>query len=1205
MTQAGQPGGLTGRPLVYYPERLGLIWAGADPVWIYGPSGPIQVFGNGRTALAGLEKICAEGRMRREGLPQRHPETGQLDDRRWHSHAAAYGLPEACFSLLRITPPRLTSWLLASITLLATGSMAHAQSPSLLNSQSASEPAAQAPSVNPAAPMAVPQASQEANPATPTVRQSPPVVTNPLPALTPSLWDESGAKVSAIRFDGVRFDEQDPLLKQLSQHAGQPLDPEKVRADLFRLFSSGRYRDLSANLVKTEAGMQLIYAGVPRYYIGRVDIAGVSSERLSSLFEFATKLDPGTPYTETEIPAALDGVKESLAENGFYQPTIDVATNMDDVGHQINFTFMIQIGPQAKVGKVRITGKDPGVSVVDFRKEAGLNCSRLVLLFQHDCQLKVTRETVSDALSGVSSSFKKENRLEATISLQKQTYKPSTRELYYQFQAEQGPIVNVVINGVKVSNARKKLLVPVYEEGAVDNDLLNEGAFNIRDFEQQQGYFDVQDSVKLLGAGTKNVTVQYDVVPGERHSVVSVEIKGNRYFDTDTLDERLRVKKASLYVRNGSYSTQLVNADVSSIQSLYRASGFLDAKVTSSVKDNEVTKKGKTYAEIAVLYTVAEGAQQKFGTVALAGVDPSRDGIVRGLMSSETGQPFSLITLANDRDAILSYFLSNGFDHAQVEVNPKVDANEKTRTNVTLNVVEGQQAFIDHVLLSGLNRTRRSLVERQVEVHAGDPLNQAALLQTQRNLYNLALFNEVNTAVQNPTGDAPEKDVLIQITEAKRWDVTYGFGFEAQLNQPGFIPGQMLQAGATGTAAQNGQAGVSPRVSLDVSRINFRGTQQSLTLHTAYGLLEQLATLSYNIPSFLGRQPFTASVSGGYSNVQNITTFQAQTLQGDFRVTQRAGRADTLIYDFQYRRINVNANSLEVSPNLISQLSQPVRVGGPGITYFHDTRDPSALNATRGQFFSLNEFIADSAFGSDTNFNRLDMSQSSYYTWGKRHKYTFARNLRVGFENVFGSASNGTTNALGISNCSGTLAATNATCNPVPLPERLYAGGATSHRGFGINDAGPRDLTTGYPVGGSGVVVNSFELRLPPPTLPIVGDSVSFVIFHDMGNVFRYPSDMFTSIKNFHQPNEATCRNVTLPAGTTQTTATGTCNFNYYSHAVGVGARYNTPVGPIRLDLALNLNPPVYPVFYDYTTSAPYVGQASHFQFFFSIGQAF
>jgi len=323
-------------------------------------------------------------------------------------------------------------------------------------------------------------------------------------------------------------------------------------------------------------------------------------------------------------------------------------------------------------------------------------------------------------------------------------------------------------------------------------------------------------------------------------------------------------------------------------------------------------------------------------------------------------------------------------------------------------------------------------------------------------------------------------------------------------------------------------------------------------------------------------------------------------------------KADNFIYDFQFRRVSVNPNSLEITPNLIPQLSEPVTVGGPQITYFHDTRDPGPLNAMKGQYFSISEFYAGSKFGSGTDFNKVDVSHSSYYTFGKR-KYVFARNLRVGFENSFGANPNAVTagnGQVGVNSyaCTGNLLFTNPTCNAIPFPERLYAGGATSHRGFGINDAGPRDLTTGYPVGGSGVVVNSFELRLPPPTLPLVGDSVSFVIFHDMGNVFQSPKDMFSSIKNFSQPNKQTCENVNIPAntpGASPANAVGTCNFNYYSHAVGLGARYNTPVGPIRLDFSYNLNPPVYPVFDDYTTNGPYVGKAGHFNFFFSIGQAF
>jgi outer membrane protein assembly factor BamA len=380
-------------------------------------------------------------------------------------------------------------------------------------------------------------------------------------------------------------------------------------------------------------------------------------------------------------------------------------------------------------------------------------------------------------------------------------------------------------------------------------------------------------------------------------------------------------------------------------------------------------------------------------------------------------------------------------------------------------------------------------------------------------------------------------------------------------------------------------------VSLDVSRINFRGTEDSITLHSAYGLLEQIAVLTFQNPHFMGSKNFSSLVSGGYSNIQNITTFASSTLQGDFRVTERWKRTDTFIYEFLFRRVKVDPNSLRVAPDLIPLLSQPVRVGGPGVTWFHDTRQPNPLDAVKGTYSTLQGFLASSKFGSETDFWKLDGSNSTYYQLF-HHRYTLARNTRIGYEHSSGINPN-----AGSPVCVGDLLTTNPTCNAVPLPERLYAGGATSHRGFGINAAGPRDLQTGYPVGGSAAFVNTVELRMPPPTLPYVGESVSFVLFHDMGNVFQNPSDMFPSFLRFHQPDRDTCKDV---SGTI-----GTCSFNYFSHAVGLGARYRTPVGPIRFDFSYNLNPPIYPVIQDYNGKPPYVGQGNHFNFFFSIGQTF
>ena len=1026
-------------------------------------------------------------------------------------------------------------------------------------------------------PLVTPQASQVPRTQPQRRDQRPTISTGP--GLTTSVWEWKGLIVNHIEFLGVTFEKTDTLPNELAQKVGEPLDPQKVRESTRRLFDSGRYRDVSVRGVQEGNGMTLIFAGIPRYYVGRVTITGVKSDRLSSLLEYASKLNPGAAYTDTSVATGTDGIREVLQSQGYYEPKVYAGTTLDRPNSQINVEYDVAVGPQARIGQVKVESADLGMTVDEFRKKGKLKQGS-----------KVTRDTTSNALTRLRKQYQKKDRLEATVSLQKQTYIAPRRQVDYEFRVNQGPEVKVLVEGAKVSKSRLRLLVPIFEEGTIDNDLLNEGMHNLRDFVQQQGYFDATVDVKVIGQNTPSARVVYTVDRGIKHKVIAVDLKGNKYFSDDILRERMQVKKADAYQRSGRYSPGLVAADVAAMQALYRANGFDQSKITTNVKDTDEDKNTpkKKDGQISVMYNIVEGPQKTFGTVNVVGVDPSRMQDVKALMNTQQGQPFSLVTLSGDRDAVLTYYLSHGFDQAKVDLQLHKEA-DPTRTDVSLDVSEGQQVFVNRVLLSGLDFTRPKVAESQVLVHPGDPLDQTALLETQRNLYNLALFNEVIAAVQNPTGDAPRKNVLIQTTEAKRWNVTYGFGFEAQTGNPGGTT--QTNSGSNNNFGPEGRGGISPRVSLDVARINFRGTQDSLTLRTTYGLLEQIAILTYQNPNSFGSKNFSTALSGGYTNIQDITTFASSRLQGSFRVTQKLHRTDTFIYEFLFRRVKVDPNSLRISADLIPLLSQPVRVGGPSLTWFHDTRQPSPLDATKGTYSSLQGFYASSKFGSQTDFWKLDGTNSTYYQLF-HHRYTLARNTRIGYEHPSGPNPNASSEV-----CVGDLRTTNPTCNAVPLPERLYAGGATSHRGFGINAAGPRDLQTGYPVGGSAAFVNTFELRMPPPTLPYVGDSVSFVLFHDMGNVFQNPEDMFPSFLNFRQPNRDTCRDV---SGTI-----GHCSFNYFSHALGIGARYRTPVGPIRLDFSYNLNPPIYPVIDDYNGKPPYVGQGNHFNFFFSIGQSF
>jgi outer membrane protein assembly factor BamA len=425
----------------------------------------------------------------------------------------------------------------------------------------------------------------------------------------------------------------------------------------------------------------------------------------------------------------------------------------------------------------------------------------------------------------------------------------------------------------------------------------------------------------------------------------------------------------------------------------------------------------------------------------------------------------------------------------------------------------------------------------------------------------------VQTAIQNPEGDEQQKDVLFQITEAKRWTVDYGFGLEA---------GTGLSTSQSGSP--QGQTGVSPRVTLDVTRINFRGRDQSLIFKSHFGNLEKRASLSFDQPRWFDLTSWRMTLTALYDNTVDVNTFSSNRLEGSVAITQRATKATQLLYRFAYRRIQVDPNSFPAgfSPDLIPIYSKPVRVGMPSITYLRDTRD-DPVNSTKGTYNTLDIGAASGYFGSQADFGRILAQNATYY---KFHRgWVFARSTRLGVEIPYG------------------------TLGYVPLPEHFFVGGSNSHRGFAINQAGPRDPDSGYPLGGDALFVNNLELRLPPTPLPFLEDSLSFVIFHDIGNAFGTANEMWKNLLRFNQ-REQNCRNLstlsTVPA----------CDFSYMSQAVGTGVRYHTPIGPVRVDFGYNLNPPVFPVKDPCAgltdcTAIPHVEEVKHFNFFFSIGQTF
>lgn len=995
-------------------------------------------------------------------------------------------------------------------------------------------------------------------------------------------WE--GLPVRSISFQGVVQARLQPLPTQLAQAEGAPLSAEKIKKSLRQLFATGLFETIRVEGTRHNEGVDLVFAGAPRIFVGAVTVDGAKGATVNTQLMRAGQLAPGTRYTPAKLAQAIEQMRQTLAQNGFHEPIITQTLTLHPEDQLVDIAFKVSSGSQARVGAVQVTG-DLGMTLEEFRRHAHLKAGSHV---DHD--------TANRALAGVLKQYRNQQRLEAEIKLESQQYVASTGNADFHFSANRGPVVKVLVDGASLDADRIRHIIPVFEEGTVDDDLLNEGNRRLRDYYQRLGYFDVKVDHDQQSLNPQQVTILYKVQLGPRRHVEWVTVEGNRYFGTATLKDLLSVHAADSFEHHGAYSQALVAADVSALQSVYQNNGFSRINVTAEI--GRANAKGHTVvaagtAPLTVLYRIDEGRQVRVGAVRLEGNEHVDAASLAPLLNTTPGQLLSPQNLAGDRDSLLTAYLARGFDQVRVEVAQQFDPDDSTKVDVVFHITEGQQIFVRKVLLTGLHYTRADAVARAITLHPGDPLNISALQETQRNLYDFALFTEVDTSIENPAGGESGKTVMVQAVEARRWALTFGFGFEAQTGTP-----QNNCQGAIAIGAPcnpNGKTGVSPRILTDITRNNLFGREQSLSLRGTYGLLEQKLDLLFQNPHFEGNRNFGLTFTGGYANSVDVTTYVASRLQAGIRWTEHfltpgssISKANTLVYEYSFRRVKVAEDSLQVGPFALTPLSTAARVAGPGFTWIRDTRD-SPLDAHRGTYTSFQEFLSIKPLGAEAAFNRLDMSNSSYFSFDK-DRFVLARNTRYAQERAFGDPVN----------------------ELIPLPERIYAGGPTSLRAFSINAAGPRDAYTGYPIGGAGALINSTEMRLPPPTLPWLGNTVSLVLFHDMGNVFANASDAWASSIRIHQPNRDSCKSLTPPAQSTPWNSTaqeGACSFNYFSHAAGLGMRYHTPVGPIRLDFSYNLNPPIYPVIYDYSltpyTSDPHVGQANHFNFFFSLGQTF
>src|SRR5713101_1107643 len=1007
----------------------------------------------------------------------------------------------------------------------------------------------------------------------------------------------------------------------IAVETGKTLDRGKIAESLRMLYKTGDYADLRAVVTPVADGVRLDFVVRENLFFNQVRIEGLTAPPSDASAAAAMQLTLGQAYRRAAVDEALERLHETLREEGLYQAELFAETVPHPETHQMDIVVHVKPGPRARVG------------IIQLKNETEYRDAELLSRLKMKTGSEITSAKLQRGRGRIRKYLVKKGHLSGRAAVRRGNYDAAKKTVPLDLEVAEGPRVKVNLMGAKFSDGDLKKLIPIYQEGAVDADLLEEGKRNVRERLERQGYFDAEvnyttetHEVKSDSGAAQSAEeiITYTVERGPRHKLIGIEITGNKYFDTELLQSRLQIFGGA-FGSAGRFSRRLVDFDAQSMRSLYQANGFLDAQVEQQIEDNYKGKEG----DLFIRFVVQEGKQTRVASLSIEGNHAFKEDELLGVVGSTPGQPYSDFGVTTDRDNILALYFNEGFPEASFtaagepipagattqkadggggtssQENDKKEQKEKESKpafeqaeaiRLVYHIQEGPQTRVRRILVGGYQHTRPGVIHREEHIKIKEQLREGDVVESQRRLYNLGVFNRVTIERQNPNGTNPEKDIAVLVEEAKRYTVAYGGGFE-------------VQRLASTTSPTGAQIEAAPRGILEASKLNLTGRGDSLSLKLRGSKLQGRALLGYSAPNAFANPHFSFQATAFAEKTRDINTFTEERYEGSVQLTDQVTRLTTLLYRYAFRQVGVS--NLKILSEEIPLFNQPTLVSQFGVTWFRDSRDNPA-DASKGSFNSADFSDADTGLGSSASFVRFFFQNSTYYPIKRR--FSFARSTRFGILVPYHDTVSLTFRPPAPGQCAAGTLPSGLTSAIIPLPERFFAGGGTSLRGFALNQAGPRDACTGFPVGGQAMLVFNQEFRFPM-RLPFAGTSLGGAIFYDGGNVYSrlsrislratLPAPTFKLITDPNNPNGPM-----IPACDTNCSN----ELNYFAHTVGLGVRYKTPVGPIRIDFGYQLNRPsfVIPIPCPSNCKTFKVGSLGQqgtrlpgFQIFFNLGSSF
>jgi outer membrane protein insertion porin family len=1047
--------------------------------------------------------------------------------------------------------------------------------------------------------------------------------------------DYEGRPVSAVDvvFEGTPADPsaQAEFKAMLKIVAGSEYSAVNVHQSLHDLFASGRVASARVEIDETQTGGRLTPIRV-RFVIQRQPvIAGVLIKPITTTGTPVARdeirarlnlLEPGRRFSITAIEKNADEIQTYLRDRGYYNATVEHEENPDPSdasGTRRIVVYTITTGPQARVGDFAIT-----VNGFDFTS------TRASLKLQPGAPF--TRDLLGDDINRIKQALIAKNYMAPQLEDPIVQHDSEKNEINIKLEGKTGPLVEVSFPNYNLKESQQQKLLPIKREGNLDYSVIDEGARRVRLQLQEQGYFfagvtpvctvtpptpgtvnngteETCENLNPPELDGRKVKIEYNVTLRRRLRLDDIRITGTNKLGIADIAPQLKSRKASSFAflpflggyGRGFTSTALLEEDKRTVTAMMQDLGYRHAQV------NVLQGISTTQDNLIITFEVVEGPLTRVAEIEVRGEKAFAEDRLQKEITTVKGAPYSRSQVRADNDQLLNLYAREGYIEA--EVRPSIDelpkSGEDEQVRLIFNVIkEGAKAIVNDIVVNGVTgsasvqETKRGAIRRAISLTPGDILRADRITEAERALYVTDAYRQVVIS-QQPAGEVTNGmkryDVIIDVEEKRPRVIEYGGGYSSD-------------TGALGL--------------LELTNVNFMNKLRQGAIRIRASQRQQLLRVEFLDPRFFqyGKRQFAPlGISAQYLRDSTITRFFRSTIdRGTFGIVQRLDNKGNPIDQFGNRISEPTIDRLTFgieTQRVLSQKSHSivffrynyedvrlrnldsllikdilrqdavVRLSRFGTSFVYDTRERcerripgtvpgedetirggevcryNQVDATRGQFLTADYSFAAKALGGNTSFSRFLATYHTYYKSDRLRQTVFAGNLTVGLADL---SSPRDRNGNGVIDDFDRL---------LPISERFFSGGSTTLRGFGYEEAGPRQviLPVGIfrkpngdlvglnpftvPIGGNAMVVMNLEARVP------VTPEVQLVPFYDGGNVFRSIQDILhpkpiTPTGNF--VNDVNAQNLRVR----------------WSHTAGLGFRFKTPFGgALAVDYGYLLNP--------------------------------